>query len=41
MGFGISGDSNLKNPDDVITIDATPLKTPAAIADKPEDDWKR
>jgi len=37
----LSGDSKLKNPDDVITIDATPLKTPAAIADKPEDDWKR
>ena len=33
----LSGDSKLKNPADVITIDATPLKTPA---DKTEDEWK-
>jgi hypothetical protein len=34
----LSGDSKLKDPADVIVIDATPLKTPA---DKTEDDWQR
>src|SRR5262249_688329 len=29
------------DPNDVIVIDATPRKTPAAITDKTEDDWKK
>jgi len=37
----LTGDSKLKDPRDILTIDATPLKTPAAIVDKTEDDWKR
>ena len=37
----LTGDSKLKDPRDILTIDATPLKTPAAIMDKTEDDWKR
>jgi len=40
----LSADTKAKglesNPADVLTIDATPLKTPAAIADETED-WKR
>ena len=28
-------------PNDVIVIDATPHKTPAAITDKTKDDWKK
>jgi hypothetical protein len=31
----LTGDSKLKNPGDILTIDATPLKTPT------EDDWTR
>jgi hypothetical protein len=37
----LTGDNKLKDPRDILTIDATPLKTPAAIVDKTEDDWKR
>jgi len=34
----LSGDSKLKDPNDILVIDAT--KTPAAIANKTEDEWK-
>jgi hypothetical protein len=29
------------DPNDIITIEATPRKTPAAITDETEDDWKK
>jgi len=35
----LSGDSKIKDPRDILTIDATPLKTPATTTE--EDDWKR
>jgi len=41
----LSADAKLRSakpdPNDIITIDATPHKTPAAITDKTEDDWKK
>src|SRR5215471_3784294 len=41
----LTADAKLKStepdPKDVITIEATPHKTPAAITDKSKDDWKR
>src|SRR6516165_6041700 len=37
----LTADQKLPNPNDVIVIDATPRKTPAAITDKSKDDWKR
>jgi len=37
----LTGDSKIKDPRDILTIDATPLKTPTAIANKSEDDWER
>jgi hypothetical protein len=33
--------STKPDPNDVIVIDATPHKTPAAITDKTKDDWKK
>jgi len=41
----LSADAKLKStkpdPNDVIIVDATPQKTPVAIRDKTEDDWKK
>jgi len=37
----LTADQKLPNPNDIIVIDATPRKTPAAITDKTEDDWKK
>jgi hypothetical protein len=41
----LTADAKLRSaepdPNDIITIDATPRKTPAAITDKTEDDWKK
>jgi hypothetical protein len=36
----LTADQKLPNPNDVIVIEATPRKTPAAITDGTEDDWK-
>jgi hypothetical protein len=40
----LTADAKLKgiepNPNDIITFETTPRKTPAAITDQSEDDWK-
>jgi hypothetical protein len=37
----LTADQKLPNPNDIIVIDATPHKTPAAITDQSKDDWKK
>ena len=41
----LTADAKLKgiepNPNDIITFETTPRKTPAAITDQSEDDWKK
>ena len=45
INIDLTADAKLRSaepdPNDVIVIDATPRKTPAAITDKTEDDWKK
>jgi hypothetical protein len=40
ISIDLSGDSKLKDPNDIMVIEATPRKTPIAITDE-TDDWKQ